>query len=71
MRIMDRIVSDLHLGRRPIVNRVYAGLRRRGYVVLRDTSQTSLYWVNGSRFTAYQLVAFALRNGVRLSVRRR
>lgn len=66
MRIMDRIVRDLHLGRRPVLNRAYAGLRKRGYIVLSDATRPSLYWVNGNRLTAYQLVALAIRRGVRL-----
>ena len=66
MRIMDRIVSDLHLGRRPAISRAYTGLRKRGYIVFADATRPSLYWVNGNRLTAYQLVVLALRRGVRL-----
>lgn len=71
MRIMDRIVRDLHLGPRPVLGRAYAGLRRRGYIVLGDASRASLYWVNGNRLTTYQLVALALMRGVTLKKRRR
>lgn len=71
MRIMDRIVSDLHLGKRPIINRAYAGLRQRGYIVLSDARRPSLYWVNGNRLTAYQLLTLALKRGVRLGMRER
>lgn len=66
MRNMDRIVRDLHLGPRPVVNRAYAGLRQRGYIVFRDGSRTSLYWVNGNPLTTLQLVALAVIRGVRL-----
>ncbi len=66
MRIMDRIVSDLHLGRRPAIARAYAGLRKRGYIVLADALIPSIYWVNGSRLTAYQLMVLALKRSVRL-----
>jgi hypothetical protein len=66
MRIMDRTVRDLHLGRRPAVGRAYAGLREQGYVVLGDTAHASLYWVNGSRLTTYQLLALAVMRGVRV-----
>ena len=69
MRIMDRIVRDLHLGRRPTVNTAYAGLRERGYIVLRDASRMSLYWVNGNPLTTYQLVALAVMRGVRIRKR--
>jgi hypothetical protein len=44
----------------------FMGLRRRGYIIFSDASRTSLYWVNGSRLTAYQLVALALMRGVPL-----
>jgi hypothetical protein len=67
---MERIVSDLHLGPRAAVSRAFTGLRRRGYIVLGDASQASLYWVNGSRLTAYQLVALAVMRGVTLTKRR-
>ena len=66
MRNMDRIVRDLHLGARPAVNRVYAGLRQRGYIVLRDTSRVSLYWVNGNPLNTYQLMALAVMRGIRV-----
>lgn len=66
MRIMDRIVSDLHLGRRPAITRAYVGLRKRGYIVLADAARPAHYWVNGNRLTAYQLVVLALKRGVRL-----
>lgn len=66
---MDRIVSDLHLGRRPAIVIAYAGLRRRGYIVFSDAQRPSLYWVNGNRLTAYQLVTLALKRGVRLKGR--
>jgi len=69
MRTMDRIVRDLHLGARPAVNRAYAGLRRRGYVVLRDATQGSLYWVNGNPLNTYQFLALAILRGVRLKGR--
>jgi hypothetical protein len=67
MRIMDRIVKDLHLGPRPAVSKAFRGLRRRGYIVFSDASRVSLYWVNGNRLTAYQLVALAMMRGVRLN----
>jgi hypothetical protein len=70
MRIMDRIVRDLHLGPRPAVSAAFVGLRRRGYIVLGDASRATLYWVNGNRLTAYQLVALALMRGVSLNKRR-
>jgi hypothetical protein len=63
---MDPAVRALHLGAKPPVNRAYAGLRRRGYIVLRDAAQGSLYWVNGNRLTTYQLLALAVMRGVRL-----
>ena len=66
---MDRIVKDLHLGPRPAVGKAFRGLRHRGYIVLGDASQASLYWVNGNRLTAYQLVALALMRGVTLKKR--
>lgn len=69
MRIMDRIVRDLHLGPRPVVNTAYAGLRKRGYIIFGDASQVSLYWVNGNPLTAYQLVALAVMRGVRIKTR--
>ncbi|MGE3366777.1 MAG: hypothetical protein AB7I34_25415 [Rhizobiaceae bacterium] len=61
---MDRVVRDLHLGPRPAVSKAFTGLRRRGYIVLGDASRASLYWVNGHRLTAYQLVALAVMRGV-------
>ena len=67
---MDRIVRDLHLGSRPAISKAYAGLRRRGYIVLSDASLASYYWVNGNRLTAYQLMALAVMRGVLLSKRR-
>lgn len=67
---MDRIIRDLHLGQRPVIGKAFRGLRRRGYIVLSDTSRASLYWVNGNRFTAYQLLAFAIMRGVPLAKRR-
>jgi|GEM_PF-6175214 len=67
---MDRIVRDLHLGPRPAVSKAFTGLRRRGYIVFSDASRASLYWVNGHRLTAYQLVALAVLRGVRLKTRR-
>jgi hypothetical protein len=67
---MDRIVKDLHLGPRPAVSKAFRGLRRRGYIVLSDASRTSLYWVNGNRLTAYQLVTLALMRGVSVKSRR-
>jgi hypothetical protein len=67
---MDRIVRDLHLGPRPIVSNAFTGLRRRGYIVFSDAAWTSLYWVNGNRLTAYQLVALAVLRGVPLKKRR-
>jgi hypothetical protein len=70
VRIMDRIVRDLHLGPRPAVSKAFVGLRRRGYIVLGDASRASLYWVNGNRLTAYQLVALAVMRGVPLRKRR-
>jgi hypothetical protein len=69
MRNMDRIVSDLHLGARPAVNKAYAGLRKRGYIVLRDSSRIPLYWVNGNPLNTYQLMAFAVMRGIRLKRR--
>jgi hypothetical protein len=66
---MDRIVRDLHLGARPAVNRAYAGLRKRGYIVLRDTSRVSLYWVNGNPLNTYQLMALAVLRGIRMKAR--
>jgi len=63
---MDRIVRDLYLGPRPPVSMAFMGLRRRGYIIFSDASRTSLYWVNGNRLTAYQLVALALMRGVPL-----
>jgi hypothetical protein len=69
MRNMDRIVRDLHLGARPAVNRAYAGLRKRGYIVLRDTSRLSLYWVNGNPLNTYQLMALAVLRGIRMKER--
>lgn len=69
MRIMDRIVRDLHLGKRPAVAVAYAGLRRRGYIVLGDTTSASLYWVNGTRLTTFQLMALAIKRGVRIKER--
>lgn len=69
MRIMDRIVRDLHLGPQPVVNRAYAGLRKRGYIILGDASRLSLYWVNGNLMTSYQLVALAVMRGVRIKRR--
>lgn len=69
MRIMDRIVRDLHLGKRPAVAIAYAGLRKRGYIVLGDATSASLYWVNGNRLTTLQLLALAIRRGVRLTRR--
>lgn len=69
MRIMDRIVRDLHLGKKPAVAIAYAGLRKRGYIVLSDATSTSLYWVNGNRLTTFQLMALAIRRGVRLTRR--
>jgi hypothetical protein len=66
---MDRIVRDLHLGPRPVVSKAFKGLRQRGYIVLSDASGPSFYWVNGNRFTAYQLVALALIRGVPLKKR--
>lgn len=67
---MDRIVKDLLLGPRPVVSKAFAGLRRRGYIVFSDAS-ASLYWVNGNRLTAYQLVALALFRGVSMKKTRR
>ena len=67
---MDRIVRDLHLGSRPVISRAFKGLRERGYIVLSDTSRTSLYWVNGNRLTSYQLVALAVMRGVPVKGRR-
>ena len=61
---MDRIVKDLHLGPRPVVSKAFKGLRQRGYIVFGDASRASLYWVNGNRLTAYQLVALAVMRGV-------
>jgi hypothetical protein len=61
---MDRVVKDLHLGRRPVISRAFRGLRRRGYIVLADASLASLYWVNGNCLTAYQLVALAVMRGM-------
>ena len=69
MRKMDRTVRDLHLGARPPVNRAYAGLRERGYIVLRDTSRGCLYWVNGNPLNTFQLLALAVIRGVRMSRR--
>ena len=69
MRIMDRIVRDLHLGKRPAVAIAYAGLRRRGYIVLGDATSASLYWVNGNRLTTFQLMALAIKRGVRIRTR--
>lgn len=69
MRIMDRIVRDLHLGPQPAVNRAYAGLRKRGYIIFGDASRLSLYWVNGNLLTSYQLVALAMMRGVRIKIR--
>ena len=69
MRTMDRTVRDLHLGARPSVNRAYAGLRQRGYIVLRDASEGALYWVNGNPLNTYQLLALAVMRGVRLKTR--
>ncbi len=66
---MDRIVKDLHLGPRPAVGKAFRGLRQRGYIVLGDASRASVYWVNGNRLTAYQLVALALMRGVTLKKR--
>jgi hypothetical protein len=66
---MDRIVRDLHLGARPAVSKAFAGLRQRGYIILSDASRVSLYWVNGNRLTAYQLVTLALLRGVPLKTR--
>lgn len=66
MRKMDRTVRDMHLGARPPVNRAYAGLRRRGYIVLRDASERPLYWVNGTLLNTYQLLALAVLRGVRM-----
>ena len=51
------------------MNRAYAGLRRRGYVVLRDATQGSLYWVNGNPLNTYQFLALAILRGVRLKGR--
>lgn len=70
MRIMDRIIRDLHLGKRPAIAIAYAGLRKRGYIVLGDARHASLYWVNGTRLTSYQLMALAIKRGVRLSRKR-
>lgn len=70
MRIMDRIIRDLHLGPRPVIAQAFQGLRQRGYIVLGDASHASLYWVNGNRLTAYQLVTLALARGVSLKRRR-
>lgn len=67
---MDRIVRDLYLGPRPLVSKAFAGLRRRGYIVLCDASRTSLYWVNGNPLTTYQLLAFAVICGVPLKKHR-
>jgi hypothetical protein len=67
---MDRIIRDLHLGPRPVIGKAFRGLRRRGYIVLSDTSRASLYWVNGNRLTTYQLLAFAVMCGVPLAKRR-
>lgn len=69
MRIMDRIVRDLHLGKRPAVAIAYAGLRKRGYIVLGDATSASLYWVNGNRLTTFQLMALAIKRGVRIGER--
>jgi hypothetical protein len=66
MRIMDRIIRDLHLGKRSVVAIAYAGLRRRGYIVLGDATSATLYWVNGNRLTTFQLMALAIKRGVRL-----
>ena len=67
---MDRIVKDLHLGPRPAVGKAFRGLRQRGYIVFSDASRASLYWVNGNRLTAYQLVTLALMRGVSVKSRR-
>jgi hypothetical protein len=69
MRTMDRTVRDLHLGAKPPVNTAYAGLRQRGYIVLRDATRGSLYWVNGNPLNTYQLLALAVMRGVRLTAR--
>jgi hypothetical protein len=61
---MEQIVKDLHLGSRPAIGKAFRGLRQRGYIVLSDASRASLYWVNGNRLTAYQLVALAVILGV-------
>ncbi len=70
MRIMDRIVTDLHLGSKPAVSKAFVALRRRGYVVLSDATRASFYWVNGTRLTAFQLVALAVMRGLTLRKRR-
>ncbi len=71
MRKMDRTVRDLHIGARPPVNTAYAGLRERGYIVLRDSSHKALYWVNGNPLNTYQLLALAVMRGVRMRGRQR
>ncbi|MGE0150609.1 MAG: hypothetical protein AB7R87_24865 [Parvibaculaceae bacterium] len=67
---MDRIVTDLHVGPGSAVGRAFAGLRRRGFIVFADATQVSLYWVNGNRLTAYQLMALAVMRNVPLGKRR-
>ena len=76
-RCGERLVPRLYAHLNPMpyakAQRVEAvlaeSLRKRGYIVLRDASRVSLYWVNGNPLNTYQLMALAVLRGIRMKAR--